>query len=95
VEIPGQSLLTFAENIRSRQALRVSHGYRLLARDLEKLHLADNSDDFRFHNQMLAQIFLESFHIAESVARQSYFAEASLHQFAPQLKYGFGCLSTG
>jgi hypothetical protein len=62
---------------------------------LEKLHLADNSDDFVFDNQMLAQILWNGFTIAEVSCPTKYFAEASSINLRRSIKYGFGCLSTG
>src|SRR5262249_40009788 len=71
-------------------------GYRAFSRDiLERLHLADNSDDFVFDNQMLAQILWHGFTIAEVSCPTKYFAEASSINFRRSVKYGFGCLSTG
>jgi hypothetical protein len=71
-------------------------GYRAFSREiLERLHLADNSDDFVFDNQMLAQILWHGFTIAEVSCPTKYFAEASSINFRRSIKYGFGCLSTG
>jgi len=91
VEIPGQSLPHLrGEHPCSAQALRVSHGYRAFSREiLEKLHLADNSDDFVFDNQMLAQI-LESFHHRRGQLPDKSICRSVLHQFARSIKYGFG-----
>src|SRR5882724_5931234 len=57
--------LTFAENILLGAKLSEYHtGYRAFSREiLERLHLADNSDDFVFDNQMLAQILWHGFTI--------------------------------
>jgi glycosyltransferase involved in cell wall biosynthesis len=89
--------LTFAENILLGAKLSEYHtGYRAFSREiLEKLHLADNSDDFVFDNQMLAQIFWHGFTIAEVSCPTKYFKEASSINFRRSLKYGFGCLGTG
>jgi len=89
--------LTFAENILLGAKLSEYHtGYRAFSREiLETLHLAENSDDFVFDNQMLAQIFWHGFTIGEVSCPTKYFAEASSINFRRSLKYGFGCLGTG
>lgn len=89
--------LTFAENVMLGAKLSEYHtGYRAFSREiLEKLHLADNSDDFVFDNQMLAQILWHGFTIAEVSCPTKYFAEASSINLRRSIKYGFGCLGTG
>jgi glycosyltransferase involved in cell wall biosynthesis len=89
--------LTMVENMLLGAKLSEYHtGYRAFSRDiLERLHLADNSDDFVFDNQMLAQILWHGFTIAEVSCPTKYFAEASSINFRRSVKYGFGCLSTG
>jgi len=89
--------LTMVENLLLGAKLSEYHtGYRAFSRDiLERLHLADNSDDFVFDNQMLAQILWHGFTIAEVSCPTKYFAEASSINFRRSVKYGFGCLSTG
>jgi glycosyltransferase involved in cell wall biosynthesis len=89
--------LTLVENMLLGAKLSEYHtGYRAFSREiLEKLHLADNSDDFVFDNQMLAQVLWYGFTIAEVSCPTKYFAEASSINFRRSIKYGFGCLSTG
>jgi glycosyltransferase involved in cell wall biosynthesis len=89
--------LTLVENMLLGAKLSEYHtGYRAFSRDvLERLHLADNSDDFVFDNQMLAQIFWHGFTIAEVSCPTKYFAEASSINLRRSIKYGFGCLGTG
>ena len=71
-------------------------GYRAFSREiLETLDVSNNSDDFVFDNQMLAQIFWHGFTIGEVSCPTKYFAEASSINFRRSLKYGFGCLSVG
>src|SRR5438552_3879513 len=88
--------LTLAENILLGAKLSEYHtGYRGFSRQLlEKLRLADNSDDFVFDNQMLAQILWYGFTIAEVSCPTKYFPEASSINFLRSIKYGFGCLAT-
>lgn len=89
--------LTLAENLLLGAKLSEYHtGYRAFSREiLERLHLADNSDDFVFDNQMLAQILWHGFTIAEVSCPTKYFAEASSINLRRSITYGFGCLNTG
>ena len=89
-------LLTLAENILLGAKLSEYHtGYRAFSREvLETLPLAENSDDFVFDNQMLAQILWHGFTIGEVSCPTKYFPEASSINFRRSLKYGFGCLGT-
>ena len=71
-------------------------GYRAFSREiLQSLDLSQNSDDFVFDNQMLAQIFWHGFTIGEVSCPTKYFPEASSINLRRSIKYGFGCLSTG
>src|SRR5690349_17882531 len=89
--------LTLAENILLGSKLSEFHtGYRAFSRRLlEGLALGDNSDDFVFDNQMLAQILWCGYTIAEVSCPTKYFAEASSINFRRSLEYGWGCLMTG
>jgi glycosyltransferase involved in cell wall biosynthesis len=89
--------LTLAENILVGAKLSEYHtGYRAFSRELlEKLPLDNNSDDFIFDNQMLAQILWCGYQIAEVSCPTKYFAEASSINFVRSCKYGFGCLGVG
>lgn len=89
--------LTLAENMLLGAKLSEYHtGYRAFSRRiLEQLHLADNSDDFVFDNQMLAQILWHGFTIGEVSCPTKYFPEASSINLRRSIKYGFGCLNTG
>ena len=88
--------LTLAENVLLGAKLSEYHtGYRAFSREiLETLSLAENSDDFVFDNQMLAQILWHGFTIAEVSCPTKYFREASSINFRRSVKYGFGCLAT-
>src|SRR5580704_4678571 len=89
--------LTMAENILLGAKLSEYHtGYRAFSREiLERLHLGENSDDFVFDNQMLAQILWHGFTIGEVSCPTKYFPEASSINLRRSIKYGFGCLGTG
>jgi glycosyltransferase involved in cell wall biosynthesis len=88
--------LTLAENIVLGAKLSEYHtGYRAFSRDvLLALPLAENSDDFVFDNEMLAEILWQGFRIGEVSCPTKYFAEASSINFGRSLRYGFGCLAT-
>ena len=88
--------LTFVENILMGAKLSEYHtGYRAFSRKLlQQLPLENNSDDFVFDNQMLAQIIWYGNTIAEISCPTKYFAEASSISFFRSVKYGFGCLFT-
>ena len=89
--------LTFAENILLGAKLSEYHtGYRAFSREiLIALPLDQNSDDFVFDNQMLAQILWSGYTIAEVSCPTKYFPEASSINLPRSIKYGFGCLATG
>ena len=89
--------LTLAENILFGAKLSEYHtGYRAFSREiLERLPLQENSNDFVFDNQMLAQILWFGYVIAEVSCPTKYFPEASSINFRRSIKYGFGCLGTG
>src|SRR3954464_14686977 len=89
-------LLTAFENIFLGIKLSEYHtGYRAFSRDvLTTLPLMENSDDFVFDNQMLAQCVHFGFHIGEVSCPTKYFEEASSINFRRSVKYGFGVLAT-
>jgi len=88
--------LTLVENLLIGAKLSEYHtGYRAFSRSLlERLPLAENSDDFVFDNQMLAQIAWLGYTIAEVSCPTKYFPEASSINFRRSVTYGFGCLGT-
>jgi glycosyltransferase involved in cell wall biosynthesis len=88
--------LTAAENILLGAKLSEYHtGYRAFSRELlERLPLAENSDDFVFDNQMLAQVLWHGYTIGEVSCPTKYFREASSINFRRSIQYGFGCLGT-
>jgi glycosyltransferase involved in cell wall biosynthesis len=88
--------LTAAENLLLGYKLAEYHtGYRAFSRRLlETLPLEENSDDFVFDNQMLAQAIWFGFHIGEISCPARYFPEASSIDFRRSVRYGFGVLGT-
>jgi glycosyltransferase involved in cell wall biosynthesis len=88
--------LTFVENLLFGAKLSEYHtGYRAFSKELlERVPFENNSDDFVFDNQMLAQVIWHGYTIAEISCPTKYFAEASSISFRRSVTYGFGCLST-
>jgi glycosyltransferase involved in cell wall biosynthesis len=89
-------LLTAFENLFLRIKVSEYHtGYRAFSREvLIKLPLLENSDDFVFDNQMLAQCAYFGFRIGEVSCPTKYFPEASSINFRRSVKYGLEVLST-
>jgi glycosyltransferase involved in cell wall biosynthesis len=89
-------MLTLVENYLLGHKLSEYHsGYRAFSREvLERLPLDENSDDFVFDNQMLAQVIWADFRIGEVSCPTKYFPEASSINFRRSVKYGFGVLGT-
>jgi glycosyltransferase involved in cell wall biosynthesis len=89
-------LLTAFENLFLEVKLSEYHtGYRAFSRKvLTDLPLLEDSDDFVFDNQMLAQCVHFGFHIGEVSCPTKYFEEASSINFRRSVKYGFGVLAT-
>lgn len=85
-------LLTFFQNICMNQKLSEYHtGYRAYSRKvLESIDFAQNSDDFIFDNQMVAQIFYKGYEIAEVTCPTKYFEEASSINLKRSIMYGLG-----
>jgi len=89
--------LTLVENLMLGVKLSEFHtGYRAFSRQvLETLPLEENSDDFVFDNQMLAQCIRFGFRIGEISCPTRYFPEASSINFRRSVIYGVGVLETG
>jgi len=86
--------LTLVQNILVGHKLSEYHtGYRAWSRKtLESLPLLNNSDDFVFDNQMLAQTIYQGFRIGEISCPTRYFPEASSINFKRSVIYGLGVL---
>jgi glycosyltransferase involved in cell wall biosynthesis len=89
-------LLTLTQNILMHQKLSEYHtGYRAFSRKvLEAINFEENSDDFVFDNQMLAQILYAGIDIAEITCPTKYFDDASSINFRRSVTYGLGVLGT-
>ena len=88
--------LTFSENLLLGHKLSEYHtGYRAFSKEvLETLPLKENSDDFVFDNQMLAQAIYFGFRMGEISCPTKYFPEASSINFKRSVIYGLGVLAT-
>ena len=88
--------LTAFENLFLGVKLSEYHtGYRAFSsKVLTTLPLMENSPDFVFDNQMLAQCVHFGFRIGEVSCPTKYFAEASSINFRRSVKYGLGVLAT-
>lgn len=88
--------LTLFQNILLNQKLSEYHtGFRAYdAKVLKKINYNMNSDDFIFDNQILSQIFMAGYEIAEITCPTKYFKEASSINFTRSIKYGLGVLLT-
>jgi glycosyltransferase involved in cell wall biosynthesis len=89
-------LLTAFQNLFLGVKLSEYHtGFRAFSKDLlETLPLLENSDDFVFDNQMIAQAVMFGFKIGEISCPTKYFDEASSINFRRSVKYGLGVLAT-
>ena len=88
--------LTLVENLMLGVKVSEFHtGYRAFNREvLLALPLEENSDDFVFDNEMLAQAVYQGFRIGEISCPTKYFDDASSITFMRSVHYGFGVLAT-
>lgn len=88
--------LTLFQNFVIGQKLSEYHtGYRAFSAEvLNKIKYEKNSNDFIFDNQMLSQIFMAGFNIAEITCPTKYFADASSINFQRSVRYGLGVIKT-
>ena len=88
--------LTLFENIMLSQKLSEYHtGYRAFSAEvIRSIDFTHNSDDFVFDNEMISQIFMNGYEIAEVTCPTKYFEEASSINFKRSINYGLGCLLT-
>jgi glycosyltransferase involved in cell wall biosynthesis len=89
-------LLTAFQNLFLGVKLSEYHtGFRAFSRELlQTLPLLENSDDFVFDNQMIAQAAMFGFQIGEISCPTKYFEEASSINFKRSVTYGLGVLAT-
>jgi glycosyltransferase involved in cell wall biosynthesis len=89
-------MLTAFQNLLCGAKLSEYHsGYRAFdAKVLRTLPLLENSEDFVFDNQMLAQALYAGFEFGEISCPTAYFEEASSINFQRSVRYGLGVLAT-
>ena len=86
--------LTLFQNLLMNQKLSEYHtGYRAYDREvLQKINFSENSDDFIFDNELIAQIFYNHFEIAEITCPTKYFEDASSINLRRSIEYGLGVI---
>jgi glycosyltransferase involved in cell wall biosynthesis len=89
-------LLTAFQNLLLNYKLSEYHtGYRAFTREiLERLPLENNSDNFLFDNQMLAQIIYAGYDIGEVTCPTRYEEESSSIGLLSSTEYGIGVITT-
>ena len=89
-------ILTLIQNLLMNKKLSEYHtGFRAYSsKVLKEINYNDNSDDFIFDNQLLAQICFKGYEIAEITCPTKYFKEASSINIKRSFIYGFGVLVT-
>jgi len=92
----GNKMLTAIENTGFGARFSEYHtGYRAYhKRVLESLRLELNSDNFVFDQEIIAQMLISGFRIAEVPIPTRYFKEASSVGFGASVRYGFATLKT-
>lgn len=87
-------VLTLLQNLALGQKLSEYHtGYRAYSADvLRKIAYHRNSNDFVFDNEVISQIFMAGYAIAEITCPTSYFEEASSIRLGASVRYGLGVL---
>lgn len=88
--------LTAVQNLVTGAKLSEYHsGFRAFSSGvLRTLPLLENSDDFVFDNEVLAQCIAFGYRIGEISCPTKYFEEASSISFRRSVKYGLGVLAT-
>jgi len=88
--------LTAFQNLLQGSKLSEFHtGYRAFSREvLENVSFLQNSDNFVFDNEMLAQILYFGYRIGEISCPTKYFDEASSIDIRNSIVYGLGVLRT-
>ncbi len=87
--------LTFFQNILFNHKISEYHtGYRAFSREvLSRLPLEENSDDYIFDGEVLAQAIYLGYRIGEISCPARYFPEASSLNFSRSAKYGLQVLA--
>lgn len=93
--VANRALTLFSNLLMGAKLSEYHTGYRAFSRKLlQRLPLDQNSDDFVFDNQIVAQIIWLEVSIAEITCPTKYFREASSINFKRSVTYGLGCVAT-
>ncbi len=86
--------LTLLQNLMLDQKLSEYHtGYRAFSTEvLRHIDYHRNSDNFVFDNEIVSQIFMAGFAIAEITCPTRYFEDASSIKLTASIRYGLGVL---
>lgn len=93
-KLVANRILTFLQNLMLDEKLSEYHtGYRAFsATVLNNIAYHKNSDSFVFDNEIVSQIFMAGFAIAEITCPTRYFEDASSIKLAASIRYGMGVL---
>ena len=93
--VANRFLTAFQNEMMGAKLSEYHTGFRAFSKELlQSLPLEENSDDFVFDNQFLAQAVLRGARIGEISCPTKYFAEASSINFRRSSIYGLGVLKT-
>ena len=93
--VSNRGLTLFGNALLGTKVSEFHTGYRAFSRRLlERLPLHENSDDFVFDNEILAETAWYGYVIGEVSCPTRYAPDASSINFARSVRYGFGCLAT-
>ncbi len=89
-------VLTFLQNMLLNKKLSEYHtGYRAYTKEvLQHIPFHNNSDDFIFDNQLLAQMLYKGYEVGEISCPAKYFPGCSSINFRRSVVYGMGVLKT-
>lgn len=90
----GNRILTLMQNLLQGAKISEYHtGYRAFSSDvIRSIPFQENSDDFVFDNEFLAQILMRGYRVGELSCPARYFPEASSINFLRSVRYAFGVL---
>jgi len=93
--VANRSLTAFQNAMTGAKLSEYHSGYRAFSKEvLINLPLLENSDDFVFDNEMLAQCIVFGYKIGEVSCPTKYFSEASSINFSRSVTYGVGVVNT-
>lgn len=93
--LSNRCLTLFSNLVLGTKLSEFHTGYRAYSRELlEQLPLEQNSDDFVFDSELIAETVWLGAQIGEVSCPTRYAPEASSIDFRSSVRYGFGCLAT-